>query len=57
MKDGEAAMRIEFERLLPTMKTGGYIASVDHQTPPDVSLENYKIYMKLFKEYSVKAAL
>jgi uroporphyrinogen-III decarboxylase len=57
MKDGEAAMRAEFERLLPTMKSGGYIASVDHQTPPDVSLENYKIYMKLFEEYSVKAAL
>ena len=55
MKNGEAAMRAEFERLLPVMKKGGYIASVDHQTPPDVSLENYKIFVKLFKEYSVKA--
>ena len=51
MKDGEDAMRKEFERILPAMKSGGYIPSVDHQTPPDVSLENYKIYVKLLKEY------
>ena len=56
MKDGEAAMRSEFERLLPTMKSGGYIASVDHQTPPDVSIDNYKIYMDLYREYSIKAS-
>ena len=31
---GEAAMRAEFERLLPVMRSGGYIPSVDHQTPP-----------------------
>jgi len=55
MKIGEQAMRAEFERLLPTMKLGGYIPSVDHQTPPDVSLENYKIYVKLLKEYAEKA--
>ena len=24
------------------------------QTPPEVSLENYKIYLKLFKEYVEK---
>jgi uroporphyrinogen-III decarboxylase len=52
---GEAAMRAEFERLLPVMKSGGYIPSVDHQTPPGVSLENYRIYIKLFKEYVKKA--
>lgn len=57
MKDGEVAMQTEFERLLSTMKSGGYIASVDHQTPPNVSLENYKIYMKIFNQYSIKAAL
>ena len=56
MKNGREAMKTEFERLLPVMKKGGYIASVDHQTPPDVSVENYKIYIELFKEYSLKAA-
>lgn len=54
---GEEAMRKEFERILPVMKTGGYIPSVDHQTPPGVSLENYKIYARLFKEYCEKAVL
>jgi hypothetical protein len=52
MKDGEAAQRAEFERLLPTMQSGGFIPSVDHQTPPDVSLENYHHYLRLLTEYS-----
>jgi uroporphyrinogen-III decarboxylase len=56
MKDGEKAMRKEFERLLPTAKKGGFIPSVDHQTPPDVSLDTYKVYVRLLKEYCEKAA-
>jgi hypothetical protein len=56
MKKGESAMRQEFERILPAMKKGGYIPSIDHQTPPDVSLENYRIYEKLLNEYCIKAA-
>ena len=51
MKDGEAAMRREFERILPVMRSGRYIPSVDHQTPPDVSLEQYMVYIELLKEY------
>ncbi|MBE6903749.1 MAG: hypothetical protein E7480_03985 [Ruminococcaceae bacterium] len=54
MKNGEEAMRKEFERLLPAIKSGGYIPSVDHQTPPDVSVENYRIYVKLLREYCEK---
>lgn len=52
---GEEAMRKEFERILPAMRTGGYVPGVDHQTPPDVTMEQYKIYLKLQKEYSRKA--
>jgi len=55
MSHGEAAMRAEFERLLPVMRSGGFIPSVDHQTPPGVSLENYQIYSKLLAEYCAKA--
>jgi len=55
MKDGADAMRAEFERLLPTMRTGGFIPSVDHQTPPDVSLDTYRIYVELLTEYSERA--
>jgi uroporphyrinogen-III decarboxylase len=53
---GEAAMRAEFERLLPVMRSGGYIPSVDHQTPPGVSLQQYRAYLRLFEEYCQKVA-
>jgi hypothetical protein len=55
MCKGKDAMIEEFERLLPVMKSGGYQIGVDHQTPPDVSLENYYIFLELFKTYMVKA--
>ena len=51
MPHGEAAMRAEFERLIPLMQSGGFIPSVDHQTPPGVSLEQYRIYRRLLDEY------
>jgi hypothetical protein len=52
MNKGEAAMRAEFERLVPLMKTGRFIPSVDHQTPPGVSLEEYRTYLRLLSEYT-----
>lgn len=51
---GESAIRAEFERLLPVMRSGGYIPSVDHQTPPDVSLKDYQLYLACFREYAGK---
>jgi hypothetical protein len=53
---GEGAMRREFERLLPVMVQGGFIPGVDHQTPPDVSLAQYRCYVSLLREYCQKAA-
>ena len=55
MKHGEAAMRNEFERILPAIKQGCYVPCVDHQTPPDVSLKNYRIYVELLREYAHRA--
>lgn len=52
MNQGEMAIRQEFERLLPTMRSGGFIPSVDHQTPPGVSLQEYRFYLKLLDEYA-----
>jgi uroporphyrinogen-III decarboxylase len=52
MPQGDAAMRAEFERLVPLMRTGGFIPSVDHQTPPGVSLDQYRTYLALLEEYS-----
>jgi hypothetical protein len=52
MNQGEAAMRREFERLLPVAQGGGLIISCDHQTPPGVSYQDYQLYLKLFREYA-----
>jgi hypothetical protein len=52
MARGEAAMRAEFERLVPLMKSGGFIPSVDHQTHPGVSLDQYRDYLRLLGEYT-----
>ncbi len=52
---GEARIRQEFERLLPAMRSGGYIAAVDHQTPPAVSIDDYRLYLRLLREYAEKA--
>jgi len=52
---GEAAIRAEFERLLPAMRSGYFIPSVDHQTPPGVSMEDYYLYLRLLREYAEKA--
>lgn len=53
---GEQAIREEFERILPVMRSGGYIPSVDHQTPPEVSLRDYLVYVPILREYCEKAA-
>ena len=55
MSRGASAMREEFERLMPVMSQGGYIPCVDHQTPPNVSLDNYQVYVSLLKEYCTDA--
>ncbi len=57
MRVSEEAMKGEFERLLPVMKTGGLIPSVDHQTPPDCPLERYHRYVEMLTEYAHRAAV
>jgi uroporphyrinogen-III decarboxylase len=52
MANGRDALRGEFERLLPLMKTGGFIPSVDHQTPPHITLDQYRDYLALLNEYA-----
>ena len=56
MDRGEEAMRDEFERLTPLMRSGGFIPSVDHQTPPHVTLEQYGVFRGLLDEYTATAA-
>ncbi len=52
---GEAPMRAEFERLMPVMRSGRFIPSVDHQTPPGVSMQDYYLYLRLLREYAERA--
>jgi len=46
------SLRAEFERLVPLMRTGGFIPSADHRTPRGVSLEQYRCYLRLLEEYT-----
>ena len=55
MNQGEAVMRAEFERLLPTAAQGGFLISCDHQTPPGVSFPEYRLYLSLFADYAARA--
>jgi len=54
MTRGDAAMRAEFERLAPLIGAGRFIPSVDHQTPPGVSLNGYRSYLRLLWEYTLR---
>ncbi len=56
MTRGVDAMRAEWERLLPVMRQGGFIPGVDHQTPPGISLAQYRDYLALLWEYTERAA-
>ena len=55
MRQSTDAMRSEFQRLLPAMRSGGFIPACDHQTPPDVPLERYHDYVAMLHEYAEKA--
>ena len=47
---GKEAIDQELKRLRPLVEKGGYIPTVDHRVPPDVSFENYLYYIEKKKE-------
>jgi hypothetical protein len=57
MSKGRDAIEAEFESLKPLFGRGRFIPAVDHQTPPEVSLENYRHYLaaseRFFREMGV----
>ena len=55
MFKGKEAIRREFERLLPVVRSGRYLIGMDHQTPPGTTLENYRYYLSLLREVSSQA--
>lgn len=48
-------IRTEVLRVLPTLRKGGYLPAMDHQTPPGTPLANYRTYVELMKEFGVQA--
>lgn len=48
---GPKAIEEELEYKLPPLKGGGFIPSLDHLVPPDISLKNYQYYLKLLRKY------
>ena len=51
MSKGPAAIDAEFESLIPLFEKGKFIPAMDHQTPPEASLENYRHYLKASEEF------
>jgi uroporphyrinogen decarboxylase len=50
MSKGGKVIEAEIERLLPVIKSGGYIPSCDHGVPSDVSWANYVYYTRLLAQ-------
>jgi hypothetical protein len=49
---GKREIEQELESKLPSLlEQGGYIPTLDHAVPPDVSLENYTYYLELKQRY------
>lgn len=56
MHKGEEALRNEFARIRPAVLAGYFIPSCDHQTPPAVSVADYRLYVRLMREFSSEVA-
>jgi len=53
---GEEAIRAELEPLKDLVAEGGYIPMPDHRIPPDCSLEQFRTYLRVFREvYEIEA--
>ena len=50
LAQGEDAIRTELRRIAPLVQTGGYAPHLDHLCPPDVTLKNYRHYLRLKRE-------
>ena len=47
---GEKAIRAELEPLMPVVREGGFIPIPDHRIPPNCSLDQFRTYVRVFKE-------
>jgi hypothetical protein len=44
---GREAIREHLAELIPLIEEGGFIPTIDHTVPPDVSWDNFRIYMEM----------
>ncbi len=49
LAQGKAVIQEELDRRLPLVAEGGYLPSVDHSVPPDISYENYKFFVERYQ--------
>jgi uroporphyrinogen decarboxylase len=56
LAEGPAAIDAHLRTMIPLIEEGGFIPSVDHTVPPDVSWANFKYYMES-KEKLLRGAL
>jgi hypothetical protein len=47
LAQGKEAIRAHLRELIPLIEEGGYIPTVDHLIPPDVSWDNFQYYMEM----------
>lgn len=52
---GKEAIDQEFKRILPVIRSGGYIPAADHQVAPSTSLLDYQYYISCLKEMMLQA--
>ncbi len=52
---GREAIDAELNRVLPALRNGRYLPSVDHQTPPGVAMDDYRYYLDGLRDISVQA--
>lgn len=50
LREGPKAIEKELLRLKPLVDEGGFIPHIDHRCPADLSLANYKFYLKCKRE-------
>lgn len=53
--EGKEAIEREFQRILPVIRSGGYIVGCDHQVAPSTSLQNYRYYIARLTEIMKQA--
>jgi uroporphyrinogen decarboxylase len=50
LREGREPIRRELERLLPTVREGGFLPGVDHRVQADVTFADYRYYLKLKRD-------